>query len=403
MQLNDRTDKSGENGDLPLILIVDDEVLARQLLRTYLASRGYRTVEAENGEQVLTLLDSGTMPDLILLDIMMPIMSGLQALEQLRRKYQPAELPIILLTALGDTAHVVSGLELGANDYISKPFKLPELGARIRAHINTKLMLEASRTDITRLQALDELKDKFLQITAHDLKSPLATISMGLQILGDNIPKVQPVMPEITRIVHMMGFGARSMRAMIEDYLDLQVLKSGHLPLRLEPLNLNDPLRAAVENLRPYAESKGITLTADLDPNLPLCAADIDRITQVINNLVDNAIKFSPAGKQVIARTRGMPMVGPAPSVNGAESSANGIPAVRLEVKDHGPGISPEEMALLFQEFTRLRNRPTGGEKSSGVGLAITKYLIEAHGGRVGVDSAPGEGSVFWVEIPAVG
>jgi signal transduction histidine kinase len=137
-----------------------------------------------------------------------------------------------------------------------------------------------------------------------------------------------------------------------------------------------------VNQLRHYAESKEIRLEAELDSAMGACPGDLDRLTQVINNLVNNAIKFSPRGASVIARTL----------------RRDGT--ARVEVADSGPGIAPDEIPLLFNEFTRLKNRPTGGEKSSGVGLAISRYLMNAHGGNIGVDSTVGKGTTFWFEIP---
>jgi two-component system, sensor histidine kinase and response regulator len=294
-------------------------------------------------------------------------------------------MPVILLTALDDKKDVVRGLELGASDFVSKPVEVSELAARVRNHVRTKRMLEQNRKEFAALKEIDEIKDKFLQITAHDLKSPLGTISMGIQILEDAVPQVVGVVPEYERIIQMMSYASNVMQTIVNDYLDLQALKTGRLELDVQTVPLNMHVTAVVDNLRHYAENKGITLQAELDPILPTCTGDPDRLAQVINNLVNNAIKFSPRGASVFVRTKGLDS------------------KLRVEVKDSGPGIPPQEIPLLFEEFSRLSNRPTGGEKSSGVGLAISKSLIEAHHGQIGVETAVGQGSTFWVELPCQG
>jgi two-component system, sensor histidine kinase and response regulator len=366
----------------PTLLIVDDEPSARQLLNAYLSRRGFQIIEAGTGEQALDAMRGERIPDLVLLDVMMPYVDGLEVLQNIRGRFQPAELPVILLTARGDKDDIVRGLELGANDYITKPVEVAELAARVRNLVRTKRLLEQNRMSYERLQELDELKDKFLQIAAHDLKSPLGTIMMGLQILEDAMPEISPALPEIDRVIGMMTYSTGVMESIINDYLDLQMIKTGRLELDMQTVSLNSQITTVVNQLRHYAESKEIRLEAELDPTMGSCPGDPERLAQVINNLVNNAIKFSPRGASVIART------------------LHRDGKVRVEVADSGPGIADHEIPLLFNEFTRLKNRPTGGEKSSGVGLAISRYLMNAHGGSLGVESTVGQGSTFWFELP---
>jgi signal transduction histidine kinase len=370
-----------DNTKQPLILLVDDEEDARRLLEALLARKNYRFGEASDGKEVLTAVERET-PDLILLDVMMPVMSGLEVLQKLREKYQTAELPIILLTALGSSSDVVRGLELGANDYLTKPFNSAELDARVRTQLRLKRLHDEYRAGMDRMRRLDVTKDKFLQITAHDLKSPLGTIMMGLQILRDATPAAGTIISEYDRVVSMMSFAASAMQAIIDDYLDLETIKAGQLRLSRQHVSLNQQVTSTAEQYRAYADSKGINLAFDLDGNLPSWSGDPDRLNQVIGNLLSNAIKFSPRGTAVKVRTL----------------RRNG--ALRLEVSDQGPGIPQHDLPQLFQEFARLTNKPTGGEKSSGVGLAISRYLVEAHGGKIGVETNVGKGSLFWIELP---
>src|SRR5574341_1012227 len=275
------------------MLVVDDEAEARRLLSSLLGPKGYRIVEAETGQHALEMIEQEP-PDLVVLDVMLPQMSGLEALQIIRERYHTAELPVILLTALGDSKDVVRGLELGANDYLGKPVDTAELAARVRAALRLKKLHDQYRAGLDRLRELDELKDRFLQIAAHDMKSPLGTILMGLQILGDTVADVAPVVPDYERVLNMMNYATSIMQNIIDDYLDLQTIKAGRLELDTQSVSINKLLKAVIEQFRAYAASKSMTLQADLDSGLPTCSADPDRLMQVLSNLVSNAIKFSP-------------------------------------------------------------------------------------------------------------
>ena len=363
------------------ILVADDDPGARDLLTTFLDHKGYDVVVASNGEEAIQHINDRP-PDLIVLDIMMPKVNGLEVLEDIRRDPHLSDIPVILLTALGDTADVVRGLELGATDYIVKPVKVAELAARVRNQIRAKQMQDHWRVGLERLQELDTLKDKFFQIATHDLKSPLGTLAMGIQLLDEDSEEMTAIMPEYDRILRMMSLSVTVMESIIEDYLDLQTIKAGHLKLTTEEVSPNQIISQVAEYWEPYAETKNISIAAELDTDLRYCQCDPDRILQIVNNLVSNAVKFTDSGGRVTVRTIG---------------KDDGF---RVEVEDDGPGIRKDEIPRLFDEFTRLSNRPTGGEKSSGVGLAISRYLIEMHKGKIGVESEVGAGSTFWFEIP---
>jgi signal transduction histidine kinase len=167
----------------------------------------------------------------------------------------------------------------------------------------------------------------------------------------------------------------------VDDFLDLRALKDGKMSLIVEPVDLGSLVGEAAEQFQTYTHEKNVTLQTDIQP-LPVVQADPNRLAQVLNNLIGNAVKFSPAGTSVTIRT------------------SQREDRVRVEVEDNGPGIPAQEVPLLFQEFARLTNRPTGTERSSGIGLAITRYLVELHGGTIGAESEAGRGSLFWFELP---
>lgn len=363
------------------VLVVDDSEQVRTLLRRMLEGEGYVVRVAGNGAEALSAIAKES-PDLVLMDVMMPGMDGLSALRRLRSRPETAELPVILVTALDTVDQIVRGLDLGANDYLTKPIQLEVLMARARTQLKIKRLQDERRRDIQRLRELDELKDKFLQIAAHDLRNPLANIALGLEWLGVLDVSATDQAEKYREVVAMMRMATGMMKSIVNDYLALQALRAGQVRVRPEPVALNDIVQDTVSQFRAYADRKEVTVQFDLASNLPVCRADPRHIAQVVSNLISNAIKFSPQGAKVRVGTR---------------KHEN---AIRVEVEDNGPGIPEEEMPLLFQEFARLTPQPTGGEHSSGVGLAIVRHLVELHQGHVGADSQVGRGSLFWFEIP---
>jgi two-component system sensor histidine kinase/response regulator len=349
------------------ILVVDDNEMNRDMLSRRLKREGYTILVAEDGYQALDMIKSHKF-DLILLDIMMPGLSGFEMLPMIRENYTLAELPIIMATAKDQSEDIVEGLRLGANDYVTKPIDFPVLLARIQIHL--------------KLKNLAQLKDEFLRIASHDLKNPLSTILMSAHIVRDKVPP-GTAMPE--QIHNMLSFIIRrgeEMQRIVRDFLDFQAMEDGQFGLELAPTNLNEIAQQVVEANNEYAQSKDITLYSELDQSLPVVNADAARLSQVTQNLVGNAIKFSPKGAVTFVRTR-------------IEDSF-----VIVEICDSGPGLPEEDINKAFAKYTRLSNKPTGGESSSGLGLAICKQMIDLHRGKIGVFNNPDKGATFWYSIP---
>ncbi len=363
------------------ILIVDDSEEARTVLVRLLALEGFESDEAINGRDCLRKVDE-RRPDLILLDIMMPEMDGLETLRELRKTYPASVLPVIMVTALGGTQDVVRGLELGANDYITKPPQFEVLAARVRTQLRIKQLEDQRREDIIRLRQLSLMKDKFLQIAAHDLRNPLNNIFFGIQMLERFLDTDSP---DIAAVLQTMHDSSGMMQSIISDFLDLGAIQAGQVRLSLAELDFNEMARTVIRQFSQYAIGKQVKLRIQIDEAMPPVIGDAGRLSQVTANLVSNAIKFSPPGSRVVVRTR-------------LEDGR-----AYLEVADNGPGIPAEEMPYLFREFARLSNQPTGGEKSSGVGLSIARRLVEMHEGRIGCKSKPGTGSLFWFYVPVSG
>lgn len=258
-------------------------------------------------------------------------------------------------------------------------YEAREKDAESRTRLLRDLVLRYSAAEI-RLKELNELKDRFLSIAAHDLRGPLVSIRGFSEVLldGDAGP-LTGEQREFAGIIHDVSEG---MLALVNDLLDISVIESGKLDLRPREASLADVVRERVRLLEVVARKKNSTIetqTGDFNRTLSF---DPDRIAQVVDNLVGNAIKFSPAGSRIQVIVE------------------NGGGRATVTVRDDGPGVKPEEQARLFSAFQKLSARPTGGEQSTGLGLSIVKKIVEAHQGTVGVESEPGRGSRFFFTLP---
>jgi signal transduction histidine kinase len=248
---------------------------------------------------------------------------------------------------------------------------------RIAEHLS---ILVARTLDMERLRQLNDLKNKFLGIAAHDLRSPLALVQSYLEMLED-----EETQRDSARKAHVQGriqAIITRMRTLINDLLDISAIESGQIALEPSPTDLTAFLRESAANHALTAAIKEITVIGDIPDGLPTLAVDARRLGQVLDNFLTNAVKFSPKGTTVRVQ------------------SVREDGCVRVRIIDQGQGIPPAELGKLFQEFGRTSVKPTDGEKSTGLGLAIVKKIVSLHGGQVGVTSTVGVGSTFWFTLP---
>jgi signal transduction histidine kinase len=241
------------------------------------------------------------------------------------------------------------------------------------------LTLEKSRL-YEQVVRFNDLKNKFLGMAAHDLRSPIAAIKGYADFLTDGF--VGDLDASQTKTIRAMAGLCDKMLALIDDLLDVSAIESGHLAMEMREVGLVDYLTEAHRNNALMAKAKEIELILEMPETLPKVLMDPNRIDQVINNLITNAIKFSKPASRIILR------------------AALSEGAVAISVTDRGQGIPREEISEMFQYFGRTKVLPTAGEKSTGLGLAIAKRMVEAHGGKIGVESEPGKGSTFTFTLP---
>lgn len=358
----------------PHILVVDDEPDNRRLLNRILSRMG-RITEAGDGRAALDFLERD-MFDLVLLDIMMPDMTGLEVLEIIRGQASTVDLPVVLISALSDTDDIVRGLQLQANDYIVKPIDIDVVIARVDTQLKLKQTSDLQKQAIVELEAAQQLKDKLLRIASHDLRSPLSNVRMVHALLREYV-KGQP---EALEILDTLQVTVDKMKGIIEEFLDVSKFQTTGIEVNLAPVEVGEIVTAVAAQYGRMAFDKNIAVQAGDLPGVVL--ADHARLEQALNNLVSNAIKYSPRD-----------------TVISLWSAVQGD-RVRINVADQGPGIPADERDRLFKEFSKLSTRPTAGEASSGLGLWIVKQMVNLQGGEVSVDCPPDGGSIFWIELP---
>jgi signal transduction histidine kinase len=241
-------------------------------------------------------------------------------------------------------------------------------------------MIETHRAYI-RVRELAKQKDEFLRVASHDLKNPLQAIQGASELLA-LFTEREHSSPEMREFVEMIHNRAEVMQRIIEDFLDCQALEDGQLRIAPAPTDLTEVAREVVAGQMAIAKEKGIGLSLAVVPPVTAVSVDRARIAQVMENLVGNALKFSTSGTHVTVR---LSMV---------------TDRLRCEVVDQGPGLTPDDVPKLFVRYARLSAEPTGGEISTGLGLAICRQLIEAHGGQIGAGNNDGPGATFWFEVP---
>lgn len=355
------------------LLIVDDERMNRDILSR--AFPEYDILLASNSREAQEHLANATV-DVVLLDIMMPEVSGLELLPIIRRTYSLSELPVILVSALDGNEIIAKGLMTGANDYITKPIDIDIVRARVQTQIQLRQYAQDRQLLINRLQAVNTMKERLMLMASHDLKNPLQNLSLTNTLMRDILVD----MPDMQQLLDIAGASIDNMLAIIEELLDMNVGTT--YSLHLVPIDVDAVFAQVVAQYTSIAAQKGI----HLEPvySAVYVQADQYRLVQILNNMVSNAIKYSPLNTHVTLY---------------AEAGDNDC---RICVRDEGPGIPVQERESLFEPFQKGSNRPTAGEKSTGLGLWIVREMAEQQQGSVGVECPEEGGSIFWVRLPVV-
>ncbi|MBC8138439.1 MAG: response regulator [Fibrella sp.] len=371
------------------ILIVDDVEANRDVLARRLEKQGHVTAVAASGSEALTILASSPF-DLILLDIMMPEMDGYETLGRIKEDPHLRHVPVVMITALDEVDSVARCIEMGAVDYLSKPFNPVLLRARTASCLREKRARDRETHLFNELQEgyrllkeLETLRDDLTHMIVHDLRTPLTSLLGGLQTM-ETVGDLNGIQRE------MLGLsidGGHTLLGMINDLLDIDKMEKGSMQLSYGPVTPDDLVQSSIAQVASLVRSKNIKLTEHFSYDLPVFSGDGDKLRRTLVNLIGNALKFTPSGGTVNVSVHR----------DGSE-----MPQLIFAVQDTGEGIPKEAFERIFEKFGQVENRKAGRKMSTGLGLTFSKMAVEAHGGRIWVESEPGQGSTFSFTLPLV-
>ena len=361
------------------ILIVEDNIPLLEGIRELLEFSGYNVLAAENGRDALGILDKDK-PDLIVSDIMMPEMDGYEFHAAVRERPEFVEIPFIFLTAKGEKADVRRGKEIGADDYITKPFEDEDLLVAIQAKLARWEGVRKHQDD-----EIADLKHKILLSLSHEFRTPLTYVINYAYMLEMEQETVSS--EEFTEFMQGIRKGAKRLNQLVDDFLILVELETGeaveaYIYRKRKIDNFSTWLRVATRRFEPQAEEAGVDLIIDVPDGLPAIIADETYLADAIGRLIDNAIKFSTENSEYVRLST---------EVRDA--------MIYIRIEDQGIGIEKSGLKELFDVFHQI-DRAKQEQQGTGSGLAICSGLVDIHGGSLNVESEFGKGSAFTIELP---
>ena len=423
------------------ILIVDDSRTQLELLRHLLETNDFKVLVALNGREALETLQA-CKPPIVISDIVMPVMDGYEMCAAIKDDPRVQDTTVILLTQLSGPGDILRGLRARADFYLTKPYEPDYLVKKVRqavenppthlraehpevlqvsisgvnhlvtadrqqmlnllfstyenaVHQNRELI--EAKAELTqandrllaytselqesyrRLQELEKLRDDLTHMIIHDLRTPLSSLIAGME----SVELFGALNAGQRNMMVAAVNGGETLLGMIDDLLDVEKLESGSMHLDCDAFSAGELVAAAVNQVASLAQSKNLLLAQQIAADLPRLHADENKLRRTLVNLLGNAIKFTPSGGAVTVE---------------AHRSAQGH-AVTFRVKDTGEGIPPEAFTRIFEKFGQVESRQGGRTAGTGLGLAFCKLAVEAHGGHIGVESMPGQGSAFHFTI----
>lgn len=412
------------------ILVIDDTPENLRFLVDFLSRNSFKVLVAYNGESGLKKAELA-QPDLILLDVMMPNMDGFDVCRILKSKLQTKDIPIIFMSALSSTLEKLKGFKLGAADYITKPFQIEEVLARVTTHLNVyhlqrqliqqnqQLLEEINRrtqAELEREKALDalqaekaslakrveertvdlqranleliralRLKDEFLANISHELRTPLTAILGLSEILKDEI--YGPINKKQHSTLNTVEKSGYRLLDLIDDLLSYSKLEAGKLTLTIDTVSVKEVCQASLNKIIEAARRKKILVSMTTSNTVETIQADKYCLEKILVNLLSNAIKFTPTGGTVELDV-------------GTNAENNDI--VHFSVQDTGIGIAKEDLKYLFEPFVQLDGSLNRAQEGTGLGLSLVRRLTEMHQGSISVESEVGKGSRFTLSLPRV-
>ncbi len=359
------------------ILIVDDTLENLRLLASMLGQQNYEVRPVTNGRQALLAVGQDP-PDLILLDISMPEMDGYEVCSRLKLDAKTKDIPVIFLTALSDFADKVKAFAAGGVDFITKPFQLEEVHARVRTHLALRRSVRELEQSYARLRELEQLRDDLVHMIVHDMRSPLMVLTGHLTLLRQD--GAGSWNDEADRDLRAAVRAAEAVRGLANDLLDVSRLEQGKLELKRQRCELAALLREVAGGIGALDRERALRIDAS---EAVVVTCDVGLVRRVVENLLNNAVKHTPAGA----------------GIEIALTAADG--RVRVAISDEGPGVPVDMREKVFEKFGAVTTRRDKRYHSAGLGLAFCKYAIDAHGGAIGIDDHAPTGATFWFELQA--
>ncbi len=357
------------------ILIVDDNNKNIQVLAKMMSNRGYRISIAQTGEEALKLVDR-LKPDLILLDIMMPVMDGYETCKALKASKDHADIPVIFLTAKAEKEDTIKGFEYGAVDYVTKPFYEPELISRVSTHLEIKRARDLVR------QTSEERKS-LIHILCHDLMNPAGQISMILDA-DDETPG------SLTAMKNHLRKANDNIMEIVEMVRKMTAMQEGKYTPDLQPCSLEELIQEALVIVEHRIKQKKLTINLNLNSDTTIMTEKTSFINTVFNNIMTNAIKFSYEGASIEIEQKSFPDF------------------IELSIIDHGMGMSEGMARDIFDPREKTSRPGTNNEKGTGFGMPLVKQFVELYGGQLSVYSVQKEsnqsehGTTMKIKLPKV-
>lgn len=357
-------------------MVVDDSPTNLMLLQEMLQAKNYRVLAIPDGQMALNAAISHP-PDLILLDINLPEMNGFEVCERLKAEAALKEIPVIFITALAETADKVRAFAVGGVDYVTKPFQIEEVHVRVETHLALCRQKRELQASYDKLRELETLRDSLVHMIVHDMRSLLTVVLGRLEQTGklDLSERAAKNVTSALESTHWLVEMAGSL-------LDVSKMEASQVNLEISPVDMRELVLEAFQNIEPLQGRRRLTLNSPGE--MAAIPGDAALIRRVLQNLLLNALKFTPKETGCI-------------TVSLTPTAAGGM---RVSVTDNGSGIPPEYREKVFDKFYQVVARNRGEVRSIGLGLTFCKLAVEAHHGRIGLDSIAGQGSTFWFELP---
>ena len=375
------------------VAIVDDEENIRTILSDSLVAAGFEVCGFEGAEPALASLEENK-PDVMVADLRMPGMNGLEMVREVRRLSPDTQ--VVILTGYGDMKSAVEALRLGAYDYLSKPVDIDRLTQSIRNAAERRALVLANRTLLRSLEEANRLKAEFIRGMNHEVRTPLGHILGFAQILEETL---QDLNDKQLRYFENIRAGANGLLEMFENILQFSALQSGDARVKREPFSVSMLIDDVLESYVEAGKEKRLRLEREADADM-VAEADLEMCRKILALLLDNAVKFTPEDGHVLVRAD----IRPEPALDGGRDIPDdGVKAagwLHMAVVDTGEGIDPEDHERIFNLFEQVDGALNRQHQGSGLGLALALSLARGQGGTITVDSRPGAGSTFTAIIP---